>query len=177
MTNYKVALLGLIAASAAPTTVATYGNNCLFQDWVRDKEGRFKHGEYLTNFRIGGQQDVDIDVQVSTTTSHCGARILDSSIVTPADASLGSPNEACPGGGPGVGAAGAPDGSAPNCLDPKGKPVERLLIDQVDGDCGADPAPADGGVITFTFPEPHNVQDIGILNAGACIIMSCHRHM
>ena len=63
------------------------------------------------------------------------------------DPDLGAPNMRCPGGGPGTGLGGEPDGKGPNC-----SPLGNALIVQEPGeDCPDDNL--DGGMVVFDF-EP-----------------------
>jgi hypothetical protein len=88
------------------------------------------------------------------------------------DPDLGSPNEACPGGGPGIGEGGKPDAPFPNCV-----PQGNLLIIQ---DPRADPDIANdsglGGCITFEFSSPIEIVNTGILDSeepGVSVTVSC----
>jgi hypothetical protein len=76
------------------------------------------------------------------------------------DPDLGSPNQACLGGGPGVGNGGNPNATFPNCA-----PLGNLLIIQ---DPRADPNRANdspfGGCIIFEFSTPIEVVNTGILD-------------
>lgn len=74
------------------------------------------------------------------------------------DPDLGSPNEACPGGGPGVGDGGGPDQTFPNC-----EPQGIVLIIQESNKTTPDDNVA-GGTIFFDFVPPSNVFEIGILD-------------
>ena len=61
------------------------------------------------------------------------------------DPDLGAPNEACPGGGPGVGAGGSPASDFPNC-----DPIGNVLMIQNENDSEPDDSP-DGGCIVIEF--------------------------
>jgi hypothetical protein len=78
------------------------------------------------------------------------------------DPDLGSPNEACQGGGPGIGDGGGPDAPFPNCV-----PQGNLLIIQ-DPRAEVDPDKANdspfGGCITFDFDTPIETVNTGILD-------------
>ena len=82
------------------------------------------------------------------------------------DADMGSPNSLCPGGGPGIGAAGGPSGSGPNCTFLGNVLIiEEHFVDQ-DGD-GHDDYPDDlggGGEIIMEFDEPTTIGIIGFLD-------------
>jgi hypothetical protein len=76
------------------------------------------------------------------------------------DPDLGSPNEACPGGGPGVGAGGGPNAPFPNCI-----PQNNLLIIQspdspenVPNDNGA------GGCFIIEFQQSVELVNMGLLD-------------
>jgi hypothetical protein len=94
------------------------------------------------------------------------------------DPDLGSPNKFCPGGGPGKGNGGKPDGPFPNC-----NPQGNLLIIQ---DPRKDPRFANdspfGGCIFFEFERPIELVNVGLLHGEApatitvrssCQLVSC----
>jgi hypothetical protein len=75
------------------------------------------------------------------------------------DANLGPPKMRCPGGGPGKGDHGDPDGNGPNC-----DPLSNVLIVQKPGETRPDDN-VDGGVIKFGFdPLVDYVKSIGLLD-------------
>ncbi len=74
--------------------------------------------------------------------------IFDSANPTGGDSDIGSPNEACPGGGPGVGAGGAPGGPGPNCVA-----QGNVLIISQNGNSNVPNDSNGGGVITFEFTQ------------------------
>jgi hypothetical protein len=85
--------------------------------------------------------------------------VFNSSVVTQ-DPDLGSPNQACPGGGPGVGAGGGPTTEFPNC-----KAQGNLLIIQnplVPANTPNDAA--DGGCITIEFARGIELANMGLLD-------------
>jgi len=76
------------------------------------------------------------------------------------DPDLGAPNNRCPGGGPGIGEGGEPDGKGPNCT-----PLGNVLIIQEPGTNGVPDDNVDGGLIAFTFsPVAEYVKEIGLLD-------------
>lgn len=76
------------------------------------------------------------------------------------DADLGSPNQACPGGGPGEGVDGEPGKPGENCIA-----HGNLLIVQEPGETCPDDN-VDGGIITLDFPYGGGqyVKEIGLLD-------------
>lgn len=76
------------------------------------------------------------------------ARVFDTNNPT-CDPDLGSPNEKCPNGGPGVGKGGGPDRPFPNCPGPRDRLNNVLIIQEEMKDCPDDAA--GGGWITFDF--------------------------
>lgn len=146
----------------APTTQVTRPPTCILLDFSVDDDGNeLKRGEYVG--------DTDF-LRFGLTISASGGvgnlpRIFDSA--NPGgeggfgDTDLGAPNERCPGGGPGWGEDGEPDGRGPNC-----KPLGNLLIVQepnkrpdIPDDNG------DGGEIEFTFsPKAEYVNSIALLD-------------
>jgi hypothetical protein len=77
------------------------------------------------------------------------------------DPDLGSPNENCPGGGPGIGEGGGPDALFPNCA-----PLGNVLVIQ-DPRSNQDTANDSGlgGCITFEFSSPIEMVNTGILDS------------
>jgi hypothetical protein len=85
--------------------------------------------------------------------------VFNSSVVTE-DPDLGSPNQACPGGGPGAGAGGGPNTKFPNC-----KPQGNLLIIQNPTVPANRPNDApDGGCITVEFARGIELANMGLLD-------------
>ncbi len=86
------------------------------------------------------------------------AIIFDTANVTGGDVDLGSPNEDCPGGGPGIGADGAPGEPFENCT-PMGKVLilAEDLVDANNDDLIDDPddigTAMDGSNIVFDFSQ------------------------
>jgi hypothetical protein len=118
-------------------------------------------GDYVTN-----QLKAAFGVTISATsnngfTPNGAARIFDSAVPTGGDTDLGSPNEVCVGGGPGVGQGGVPGSQYENC-----EPLNKVLIIQTGKQNENDP-PNDnrfGGTITFVFDVPSFIQDLAILD-------------
>jgi hypothetical protein len=86
------------------------------------------------------------------------ARIFDSSNPTGDDWDLGTPNQYCPGGGPGRGYGGRPGQLGENCIA-----QGNILIVQESNKWAADDN-VRGGVIAFTFDSPTRVGHLGILD-------------
>jgi len=74
------------------------------------------------------------------------------------DPDLGSPNEDCLGGGPGVGSGGHPTSEFKNC-DPLGNLV---IIQESDKACPDDSQK--GGSITFEFKDPAEIDNVTLLD-------------
>jgi hypothetical protein len=92
--------------------------------------------------------------------------IFDSSNPTGGDPDLGSPNETCPGGGPGIGTGGEVGQPGENCV-----PLGNLLVIAEDIlDAGGDGLvddpddDLDGGEITFTWNSPTSPKRIVIMD-------------
>jgi hypothetical protein len=79
------------------------------------------------------------------------------------DPDLGAPNKFCPGGGPGKGNGGSPNGPFPNC-----NPQGNLLVIQ---DPRKNPRFANdspfGGCILFEFERPIDLENVGLLHGEA----------
>jgi hypothetical protein len=90
--------------------------------------------------------------------------VFDSSVVGSdqnwADPDLGSPNRACPDGGPGKGNGGMPESPFPNC-EAQGK----LLIIQNEDISPVFPNDSShGGCLVFDFVQPVSLLDMGIMD-------------
>jgi hypothetical protein len=85
--------------------------------------------------------------------------VFNSSVVTE-DPDLGSPNQACPGGGPGVGVGGGPNAKYPNC-----KAQGNLLIIQNPAVPANRPNDApNGGCITVKFAHGIELANMGLMD-------------
>ena len=77
------------------------------------------------------------------------------------DPDLGSPNEACPSGGPGTGKGGKPGTKGENCV----AVGNALIIQEVNDDMSVPDDNVDGGSIVFEFdPVAEYVSEIGLLD-------------
>jgi hypothetical protein len=74
------------------------------------------------------------------------------------DPDLGSPNESCSGGGPGVGAGGADGSLYENCI-----PLNNVLIIQESDKAEWDDS-KHGGYIEFIFTDKVYIQELAILD-------------
>ncbi len=77
------------------------------------------------------------------------AHIFDTATLKMADPDLGSLNQACPGGGPGVGKGGMPGKAGENC-----KPQGNVVIIQEMDKEEVDDNGLLGGTLKFTFQSP-----------------------
>jgi hypothetical protein len=76
------------------------------------------------------------------------------------DPDLGSPNEFCENGGPGVGNGGKPGAPFPNCV-----PQNNLLIIQNTANEEGDPNDSpDGGCLIFEFERSVDLLNMGLLD-------------
>ena len=121
------------------------GNSIITNTYVLQQEWRLNHGiQVRVVLRDGGYAPLG------------RARILDTSNPG-SETHLGSPNMACPGGGPGIGSGGAPNAPGENC-DPQGN---VLIIQESDSmEARANPG---GGVISFDFDSPTYVGYVGLM--------------
>jgi hypothetical protein len=132
------------------------GNTLTIADGVRQIVEDEWHADYgmtimlddrRNKTRAAGRKDPVTPKQIRM------AQIFDSSTRQgPAAKNLGSPNELCPGGGPGVGAAGAPGMVGENCV-----PQGNILIAQHPRNV------RQPGDIVFAFDSPTRVGHIGIM--------------
>ena len=91
-------------------------------------------------------------------------RILDSSNpgdATCGDPNLGLPNQACPGGGPGISSGGEPGTPGENCAPGVGN---VLIVQEPGAPCWDDNS--NGGVISLNFPYPGGqyIKDIKVID-------------
>lgn len=104
-----------------------------------------------------------MDISVDSNDQYDVAMIFDSSnpgVNDDGDPDLGSPNQECPGGGPGVGVGGVPGGPGPNCL-----PLNNVLIIPEDVPPSDNPDDTNaGGTITLTFSEPVQANSLELLD-------------
>ena len=117
-------------------------------------------GEYVTDQLLA---EFGVTVSAESDTGYVpggGARAFDTSNPggDDGDDDLGSPNEACEGGGPGHGPGGAPDQPFPNC-EPQGI---VLIIQESDKETPDDNSA--GGVISFFFTNPVIIEEFAILD-------------
>jgi hypothetical protein len=132
---------------------------CRTIDWDNDlaglhlNDGTVISNQYAPLFTVSGAGREEAGVP----------RIFDSSNPNPLDLDLGTPNNACPGGGPGKAQLGPQNNAAP------GRPGENcvargnvLILSKP-----APEAPNDlqnGGTLTFNFAQPVRVDEAGILD-------------
>ena len=110
------------------------------------------------------EADCLLSVSVSDTVDNNVLNIFDSSNIlsdnNKNDPDLGTPNRACPGGGPGKGTGGKPDAAFPNC-----EPEGNLLIIQNESIDPSEPNDsAYGGCILFEFVQPVTLLDFGVMD-------------
>jgi hypothetical protein len=134
------------AYSVIDFSVDGNGNKLTNKNYVKD-EWRAKYGMQVTVEAANGGYAPDGK-----------ARIFDSSNPTGNDWDLGTPNEKCPGGGPGKGTGGEPGKRGENCI-----PEGNLIIIQESNKAEADDN-GDGGVMAFSFDSPTRIGHIGIID-------------
>ncbi|MEM7130734.1 MAG: hypothetical protein AAF702_30695 [Chloroflexota bacterium] len=115
-----------------------------------------ERGQIVSSISNGG---ITMDIDVQSNGAHDVAMIFDTKNPGP-DPDLGAPNEACPGGGPGVGPGGAPNTIGENC-----EMLGNVLIIPNNVSPGAPPNDdSRGGVVTLTFSELVQVIRIDLLD-------------
>jgi hypothetical protein len=124
-----------------------------------DAEVGLKNGDYITS-QLAAKYFVNVFAKAKYNgyTPNNAARVVDSAKPPHNDLDLGSPNQHCTGGGPGVGHYGAPYKPYPNC-----KALGNMLIIQKQNSENIDDV-HDGGNITFTFTGLAEVKTVGILD-------------
>ncbi len=147
-------LAGIAAVSLVISGPAVAG---IVQDFSGPVAGTVVAGEEPTGGTAPGTLFPDFTVSVTNTGGGPQSLIIfDSANPTGEDPDLGSPNETCPGGGPGQGIGGEVGAPGENCT-----PLGNLLIvaediDDANGDNVVDDPDdeAGGGSILFTFDHP-----------------------
>jgi hypothetical protein len=175
--NQKLVLLGfkVVSTDAYPQALAGYDNvkltaqfncnvaSCVELDFEKKPDGtKLGAGAYVLNEWLN-----TYGLRIETTGGYSPsgkARIFDTS--NPGtdqftgDPDLGSPNEKCAGGGPGIGAGGEPGSPGANC-----EPLGNVLIIQESNKGNVDDNSA-GGTISFNFAQgkPVKLEHIGLLD-------------
>ncbi len=158
------ALLALVLLILLVSTSIVAAADQVILDWELDAQGNpIAIGQVIDDeyFSTTG-----ISVTVRAVSARGVAAIFPSHAPSPADLDLGSPNETCPGGGPGVGAGGEVGQPGENCLS-HGNVLIMPTIGDADGDGFIDGVPDDdhrGGTIIFLFSEPVQIDYIEILD-------------
>lgn len=129
-------------------------------DWETGNDGSpLLKGETVDTQYATGSTVLNFTVSAATDTLiYNRAIIFTSDAPAGVDTDLGSPNQACPGGGPGVGADGEPGDPGENCVDLGNVLIMPHNITDADMDGYVD-APNDssfGGTITISFDRPVN---------------------
>ena len=121
-------------------------------------------GEKLTQSWVRDEWHSAFGMRVTVEATNGGyapfkkVRVFNSSKPTGLDFDLGTPNQKCPGGGPGIGIGGEPNQPGENCI-----PQGNVLIVQEANTNTADDNRY-GGEIAFTFDSPTRVGHLGILD-------------
>ena len=117
------------------------------------------HGQYVSDQWLTWKLNITASSITGGYTPAGQARIFDTKLPGP-DPDLGTPNEFCPGGGPGEGAGGVPTAIGANC-----KYEGKVLIIQEDNEDPSVPDDsAEGGTIRFDFTYPVTLNKIGFLD-------------
>jgi hypothetical protein len=173
----KLVLLGLkvVSTDAYPQALVGYDNikfiaqfdcnvgSCVELDFERKPDGtKLGAGAYIQNEWLN---TYGLRIEATGGYSPSGkARIFDTSYPGTdhftGDPDLGSPNEKCAGGGPGIGAGGEPGSPGENC-----EPLGNVLTIQESNKGTVDDNSA-GGTISFNFGRPVKLEHIGLLDMG-----------
>lgn len=143
-------LILLVLAGMYAVPAVAHAQGPIVFDFEEDENGPLARGQVITSLTKDG---LTMSIVVESDGPHDAAMIFDSNqpgTNSDGDPDLGSPNQSCPGGGPGVGAGGVPGGLGPNCL-----PLDNVLIipESVPPATNPDDENA-GGTITLTFSQP-----------------------
>lgn len=156
---FGVAILSMIMI----TSVAIAADQVIL-DWEEDASGNPIDTGQVIDDEYHSATGISITVKAQSATGV--AAIFPSDAPPGIDYDLGSPNETCPGGGPGIGEGGKVGQLGENCLSHDNVLIMPTSGDG-DGDGFIDGTPNDddrGGTITFLFGEPVTVDYIAMLD-------------
>lgn len=125
-------------------------------DFLTNNGQPLNRGDIVSSITNDG---LTMTIEVESNGENDVAMIFDTSNPGP-DPDLGTPNEKCPGGGPGVGAGGEPGQPGENC-----RFLGNVLI--IPKDVGPDVEPNDestGGLVKLTFSQPVTVLHTEVLD-------------
>lgn len=150
-----LAVLMLAGIGSSQTAAAQTTEPILF-DFTSSNGQPLNRGDIVESITNRG---LTMTIDVESNGDHDVAMIFDTSQPGP-DPDLGTPNENCPGGGPGVGVGGEPGQPGENCTF-----QGNVLI--IPNNVGPNVAPNDsssGGLVTLTFSEPVTVIHTEVLD-------------
>lgn len=153
-----IALLSMAPAVAAQT------QDQVILDWQTDSNGNPLLPGQVIDDEFHSATGISITLKAQSDGSN--ARAIFPSHQPPTDFDLGTPNETCPGGGPGVGEGGEVGEPGENCT-PQNNILIIPTIGDDDGDGFIDGVPdddADGGLAIFLFSEPVTVDYLEIID-------------
>lgn len=152
-----LAVAALVLLAFAPI-VAAQEQEQVILDWEEDAAGNPLQSGQVIDDEYHATSGVSVTVKVESRyniaaifPSH-NPPVSGSTVIDP---DLGTPNETCPGGGPGVGDGGEVGEPGENCMSHENVLIIPTVPDRdgdgfIDGDPNDD---ADGGTITFLFSE------------------------
>lgn len=153
-----IALLSMAPAVAAQT------QDQVILDWQTDANGNPLLPGQVIDDEFHSATGISITLKAQSDGSN--ARAVFPSHQPPTDFDLGTPNETCPGGGPGIGEGGEVGEPGENCT-PQNNILIIPTIGDGDGDGFIDGVPdddADGGLAIFLFSEPVTVDYLEIID-------------
>ncbi len=133
-------------------------------DWEQDADGNPISSGQVIDDEYHSTTGISITVRAQSVRNV--AATFPSHTPAPVDLDLGTPNETCPGGGPGVGDGGEVGQPGENCMEHFNVLIMPTTGDG-DGDGFIDGTPNDdaaGGTIIFLFSEPVTVDYIEVLD-------------
>lgn len=160
----SVSLLAISILVMAFFTSVVAAADQIILDWEQDAAGNSLTSGQVIDDEYHSTTGISVTVQVQSASGV--AAIFPSDAPPTADLDLGSPNETCPGGGPGVGEGGELGQIGENCMN-HGNVLIMPTIGDSDGDGFIDGTPNDddsGGTISFIFSEPVTVDFIEALD-------------
>lgn len=155
---------------STPPIVAAQDQDQVILDWETDAQGNALSPGQVIDDEFHSATGISITVQAESERADGSdvSAIFPSDQPT-ADPDLGTPNETCPGGGPGEGEGGEVGEEGENCT-PLGNILIIPTVGDNDGDGFIDGMPDDdarGGLVTFLFSDPVTLDYLQILDQEA----------
>lgn len=160
-------LILITALLSIPAVVAAQAPDQVILDWQTDAQGNALLPGQVIDDEFHSNTGISITLRAESARANgSNVRAIFPSHNPPTDFDLGTPNETCPGGGPGIGDGGEVGQPGENCI-----PQENILIiptvgdDDGDGFIDGDPDDdARGGLAIFLFSAPVTIDYLEIID-------------